>query len=732
MGFSALFCLNAGVRPTVFMTSSSPRPVSSNAARPPMLAATSLWFGFTVLLSAFLLFQIQPLISKVILPWYGGTPAVWTTCMLFFQCLLYLGYDYSHTLTSVKPFAKSGKLQATIHLTLLASTVLFLNIVPDQRTVPAADQSPAIQILWTLSGAVGLPYFLLATTGPLVLRWFSVVSPGASPYRLYALSNAGSLLALLSFPFLMEPFFSISSLDRLWCFAFYAFSAGLCVCMWKLRAAGTSSTLLAEDSTEVAQSTAQVASSVTFRSRLTWFALSFLSCLALLAETNEICQDVAVIPFLWIAPLSLYLLSFILCFEHERWYQRKLFGPLTGALLLAVCWVQSFGSQTHLILQVAIYFSALFSIFMLCHGELAASKPAPRDLTKFYLTIAAGGAAAGLFAGLAAPILFPGYWEHYLTLVGTSLLAIFVWMDSQGWLSGKRHAPLWSLGVVVLLAVAIITVTASAVQTYLRSVETLRSFYGVLEVEDDPVENARLLRHGRIIHGLQLKALPSVPTMYYGYRTGVGLTLDAIRETTPRPLRIGLVGLGAGTMAGYGQQGDVFRFYEINPQVVKIAESQFSFLKNSDASIEHVAGDARLSLEAESPQSYDLLVLDAFSGDAIPTHLLTQEAFEIYKRHLSEKGLIAFHVSNLHFDLTRVTDGLARSNDLASTVIETAPIRDPETGAPLMSSPGSRWVILGKRDAIPDRIRKAGRGDKSTAPVLWTDDFSNLFQVLAW
>ncbi len=652
--------------------------------------------------------------------------------MLFFQCLLFLGYNYSHTLTSVKPFAASAKLQTAIHLALLTSTLLLLNIVPDQRSVPQADQSPAIQILVTLSRAVGMPYFLLATTGPLVLRWFSVVSPGASPYRLYALSNAGSLLALLSFPFLMEPFFSTSSLDRLWCFTFYAFSAGLCVCMWKLRAVCPASAVSADQSLNVSHGAAQVATSVTFRSQAKWFALSFLSCLALLAETNEICQDVAVIPFLWIAPLSLYLLSFIVCFEHERWYQRKLYGPLTGALLLAVCWVQSFGAQTHLMLQVAIYFSALFSIFMLCHGELAACKPAPQDLTKFYLTIAAGGAAAGLFAGLAAPVIFPGYWEHHITLVGTSLLANFVWMDSQGWLSGKGRAPLWSLGVVVMLAVAIITVTASSVQTYLRSVETLRSFYGVLEVEDDPVENARLLRHGRIIHGLQLKALPSVPTMYYGYRTGVGLTLEAVRETSLRPLRVGLVGLGVGTMAAYGQQGDVFRFYEINPQVVTIAESQFSFLKNSEAVIEHVPGDARLSLEAESAQSYDLLVLDAFSGDAIPTHLLTQEAFEIYKRHLSEKGVIAFHVSNLHFDLTRVTDGLARSNGLESTVIETAPIRDPETGVPLMSSPGSRWVVLGERDAIPDRIRQVGRAGKTNSPVLWTDDFSNLFQVLAW
>lgn len=708
---------------------------SSPASDPPSgskIATTSLWFGFTVLFSAFLLFQIQPLISKVILPWYGGTPAVWTTCMLFFQCLLYLGYDYSHTLTSVKPFSKSTKLQAAIHLTLLAITILSLNIVPDQRSVPAAEQPPAIQILWTLARAVGLPYFLLATTGPLVLRWFSVVSPGASPYRLYALSNAGSLLALLSFPFLMEPFFSISSLDRLWCFAFYTFSIGLCVCMWKLRAASVSLSLSAGDSPDSAHNNSQATSSVPFRSRLKWFALSFLSCLALLAETNEICQDVAVIPFLWIAPLSLYLLSFILCFEHDRWYQRKLFGPLTGALLLAVCWVQSFGSQTHLMLQVAIYFSSLFSIFMLCHGELAASKPASRDLTKFYLTIAAGGAAAGLFAGLAAPVIFPGYWEHYVTLVCSSLLAIFVWMDSQGWLCGARRAPLWSLSVVVMLAVAITTVTASAVQTYLRSVETLRSFYGVLEVEDDAVENARLLRHGRIIHGLQLKALPSVPTMYYGYRTGVGQTLEAIREEASRPLRVGLVGLGVGTMAAYGRQGDVFRFYEINSQVVTIAESQFSFLKRSAATVEHIVGDARLSLEAEEAQSYDLLVLDAFSGDAIPTHLLTQQAFEIYRRHLTPTGLIAIHISNLHFDLTRVTDGLARSNDLESAIIETAPILDPQTGAPLMASPGSRWVILGQPGTLPERIRKAGRDGKTTAPVLWTDDFSNLFQVLAW
>ncbi|MBL8814127.1 MAG: fused MFS/spermidine synthase [Planctomycetaceae bacterium] len=729
-------------------SSYSPDRDSSPLPAPQDLPQSAFWFGLTVLLSAFLLFLIQPLISKVILPWYGGTPAVWTTCMLFFQCLLYLGYHYSHVLTSVRPFSESTRWQVLTHIVLLCATVGFLNIVPDLRSIPTSQQSPTLQILWTLTRSVGLPYFLLATTGPLLLRWFTSVCPGKSPYRLYALSNTGSLVALLSFPFLLEPFLSISSLDQIWCVTFYCFAGGLSVCIRMLfrsvaplprdhvsgEAAEAATSSLPSTKTVSGsgrKSAKDLTATSSFRVRLKWLSLSFLSCLALLAETNEICQDVAVIPFLWIAPLSLYLLTFILCFEHDRWYQRKLFGPLTGVLLLAVCWVQSFGARTNLIVQVSIYFSALFCIFMLCQGELAASRPAPRELTRFYLTIAAGGALAGLFAGLIAPVIFPGYWEHYLTLIGSSFLSTYVWMDSQGWTTGQRRAPLWSLGVVVALAVAIITVTASAVQTYMNSIETARSFYGVLEVEDDAVENARLLRHGRIIHGLQLKALPSVPTMYYGYRTGVGLAMDALREGKSKTLRCGFVGLGVGTMAAYGLPGDSFRFYEINPQVVEIAESRFTFLKNSAATIEHVAGDARLSLEAEPPQSYDLLVLDAFSGDAIPTHLLTQQAFEIYTRHLSDKGLIAFHVSNLHFDLTRVTDGLARRNDWQSLVIETPEIRDPSTNVPLIASPGSRWVILGKNGTLPDALAKAGESRKSSDPVLWTDDFSNLFQVLA-
>ncbi|MDA1232213.1 MAG: fused MFS/spermidine synthase, partial [Planctomycetota bacterium] len=474
---------------------------------------------------------------------------------------------------------------------------------------------------------------------------------------------------------------------------------------------------------------------VGFGTYIVWFLLAMVASTMLLAETNEVCQDVAVIPFLWVVPLSLYLLSFILCFESDRWYRRNWYAPGTAVLVLGVCWLQSFGMNTFLPLQLAIYFGTLFAICMLCHGELARLRPDPRSLTAFYLTLSAGGAGGGLFVGLLAPVIFPAFWEHYLGLLAACLIAVIVYADHRGWTSEDRRPPMLWTGLAMALFVAVGTVFAAAIMNYSESIAMVRNFYGTLEVETDDIEDAIVLRHGRIMHGIQLKGIPSLPTMYYGFNTGVGRSIEELR-TRKMPLNIGFVGLGAGTLAAYGKEGDTFRFYEINEDVTHLAKQHFTFLKNCPSKIDIIPGDARLVLERESPQEFDLLVLDAFSGDAVPTHLLTQEAMQSYLRHLSADGLIAIHISNLHFDLRRVTDALAAASDLSAVTLETAPVIDAKTGTQSLIDPGSRWVLLARDPELLNRPRYKEIVVRDSLPadrqVLWTDDFSNLIEVLDW
>jgi hypothetical protein len=464
-----------------------------------------------------------------------------------------------------------------------------------------------------------------------------------------------------------------------------------------------------------------------------WLILSMVASTMLLAVTNEVCQDVAVIPFLWVVPLSLYLLSFILCFESDRWYRRSWYSLGTAILALAVCWLQSFGSRTWLPLQLMIYFGCLFSICMLCHGELARLRPSADSLTAFYLTLSAGGAVGGLFVGLLAPLIFPAFWEHSLGMIVSCVIAVFVYFDHRGWLQdGPQPPTMWKL-LAILLFAGLGTVFAAAVTSYTNAVAMVRNFYGVLEVQNDTIEDAVILRHGRIIHGIQLNEIPSFPTMYYGYNTGVGKAIEQLRERRT-PLKIGLVGLGAGTLAAYGQPGDMFRFYEINENVTRLAKQHFTFLKNCPSTIDVIHGDARLMLENETPQEFDLLVLDAFSGDAVPTHLLTEEAAKVYLQHLKPDGLIAIHISNLHFDLRRVTDGLAEVAKLQAITLETAPVIDRITGAQSLIEPGSRWVLMSREKSLLESDLYMRFLSQNMQPqrdkVLWTDDFSNLIEVL--
>lgn len=688
----------------------------------------------TVFLSAFLLFQIQPLISRLLLPSFGGAPAVWTTCMLFFQSLLFAGYLYSHLLVSRLSRTK----QAGLHAGLLVLACVLLQITPPAASAAETSGSPVLQILRLLLTTVGLPYFVLSTTGPLLLSWFAELCPGRSPHRLYALSNAGSLLALLSYPFVIEPLLALSGQTRSWQVVFVLFAcccAGVLLGGLKIvavRSAGAA----AGGSLPAAAAAGGVRPAIPWSLRFAWFGLSCLATVLLLAETAQICQDVAVVPFLWIVPLALYLLSFILCFESDRWYLRRWWCLVSAALLLALCYIQAFGTQSPLLLQLAVWFGSLGAVFMLCHGELARLRPGPDQLTLFYLTTAAGGACGGIAVGVLAPLLLPQYWEHDVGILAAALLALGVWFSERGWLQSRRP-PLPAAAAAMLLIVSILTVAAASVSGWLESLAVRRTFYGVLEVERDEVEDAVVLRHGRITHGLQFRGLPSVPTTYYGYETGVARAIAVLRERAQSGgggLKAGLVGLGTGTLAAYGRPGDRFVFYEIDSGVVQLAREQFRFLSDSAAEIEIIEGDARQQLEAQSPQQYQLLVLDAFSGDAVPTHLLTQEAVQLCRRHLAPGGILAIHISNLHLNLRRVTEGVAAAEGLATVSLLKAPGVDAETGQPLQSSPGSIWTLMAEEPETlrHDLFRSAERPLPQSLRVLWTDDYSNLLQLIRW
>ncbi len=598
--------------------------------------------------------------------------------MLVFQVLLFAGYAYAHLTTEyLKP-----RHQIALHMLLLVAAIAMLPIAPDVSWKPTNSDTPALRIMLLILACIGLPYFLLSATGPLVQCWFSRTHSGRSPYRLYALSNIGSLLALISYPFAFEPIFSVHTQSRIWSIAFAIF-AGLCAFSgFRMgRKSGSPVGNLAFDQPVFAATSPPMDRPTSGLTGL-WFLFAMTPSLLLLASTNQVCMDVAVIPFLWVLPLALYLLSFILCFDSDRWYSRRRFLVPTFASQLAAVYLATSGPSVPIVWQIATYFGALFCCCMTCHGELAALKPHPRFLTLYFLTISAGGAAGGLFVGLLAPILFVNYSELQVGIL--CFMIAFVCLR----LREDRIAlpiPNWgrTVAVAVILAIAVVGL-AQASKHQSGSIAASRNFYGVLKVTQshNPAKSISPLlelAHGRITHGTQFiePALHRTPTAYYAPNTGIGRLMQSASDRLSR--RVGIVGLGVGTLAAYGNIGDYFRMYEINPDVITTAQKYFTFLSDSPADQTIVTGDARLSLEFEPPQNFDILVLDAFSGDAIPVHLLTREAMLVYLKHLSHDGILACHISNLHFNLRPVIAGLAQDQGLSHRFIGSA--ADTQTAA---------------------------------------------------
>ncbi len=698
----------------------------------------------TIFLSAFLLFQVQPLVSKRILPWFGGSPAVWTTCMLFFQLLLLGGYVYAHLVGT----RLGQRRQVVVHLAVLGAAVLalpllFLPLWLGGAWKPSSPDSPTWRIAWLLAATVGLPFFALSSTSPLLQKWFTLARPQAQVYRLYALSNVGSLLALVTFPVVMEPLLSGRALAVAWAAGFAGF---VLLCAWSglgaLRAGVPVERPAGSDSAAAAPppQDARVPAPVW----LLWLLLPACASVMLLAVTNTVCQDIAVVPFLWVVPLGLYLLSFIICFDSERWYYRPVFWPLMIGAIGYMCRVLRAGAEADLIVQIGAFSLGLFACAMVCHGELVRLKPGPRNLTAFYLMVAAGGALGGVFVTLVAPLIFKTYVELHAGIWLSAAVALAALGYSlryrepdAAWARRLRRLPAelrWtgiSLAAACLVGLGVL-MAHLALRGRENTICTTRNFYGVLRVlekqADDPERHSFWLLHGRITHGVQYTgSLRREPVSYYGKKTGLGLALDYYPRRDG--IRVWAIGMGTATLAVYGQPGDLYRFFEINSNVVDLTKNKgyFTYFTDSPAHCEVVMGDGRLSIEREPPEErFDVLVLDAFSSDAIPVHLLTREAFEIYLRHMNPGGIIAVHISNRNLNLEPVVVGLADWFDLQMVSRETLTfgndVQWPTT-----------WILLTNNEeflATPE-VRD-GAEETTSHPCYWTDDFSNLFTIIRW
>ena len=671
-------------------------------------------YAATIFLSSFLLFLVQPLIARQILPWFGGTAAVWTTCMLFFQTLLLAGYAYAHaTNAMLRP-----RTQALLHSVLLAVALALLPIAPGDSWKPGGAEEPITRILLVLTATVGLPYLLLASTSPLLQAWFTRARPGVDPYRLFAVSNLASLLALVGYPLLVEPFFGNRE-QVVWWSALFAVFAVLCaVLAWSV-SSGRQQEETLETENIVAPRRADY---------LLWLALSATGSVMLLAVTNHVTQNVAAIPLLWLAPLTLYLLTFILAFEGGilgfNLYRVEIFWVVVLAGLGGMAWLLvDTKYQFDLWVQIGMFLSGLFIACMFCHGELYRARPAARHLTAFYLTISAGGAIGGLLVAVVAPLAFNAHYELGLALIALALLA------------AVRFAPVnriarWASLVALLAVAACAAYEGSRFQKDVLF--SARNFYGVIRVKEygapGGTYHMRRLVHGVIMHGEQDMTDDGrrKPTTYYQPTSGVGAALAA--KQAKGAMRVGVIGLGTGTLAAYGRKGDTFRFYDINPQVIAIARSEFTFLPDSEAAIEVALGDARLNLEREAPQGFDLLAVDAFSSDAIPVHLITKEALGVYLRHMKPDGIVAFHVSNRFLSLVPVVARLAREQGAHAVLVSDRGKEGDDDHTT------TDWVLV-SRDA---RALEAPE-IKAVSPEApeekdnwrtWSDDYSNLVQIL--
>jgi hypothetical protein len=695
-------------------------------------------FVLSIFISAFLLFEVQPMISRYILPFFGGTPAVWSTVQLFFQVFLTAGYAYAYWLIS----RISIKKQAWVHISLLVMSVSLVVVLgylwpspvtPDASWKPTSVDTPIQDIFKLLLVTVGLPFFLLSTNSPLMQAWFSRSLPGRSPYWLYALSNIGSLLGLLAYPFLIEPNLTLRAQGWMWAggYLLFALLAG-----YTAFSSNRTNKIFVPKVPEAVTPTS-VSVKLSMQSQVLWILLSGLGTTLLLAVTSQITQEVAAIPMLWVLPLSIYLLTFILVYSNERWYSRKLFGVLMIAASLTFLWSLVSVDGNFIARTTACCFFLFVSV-MICTGETYRLRPDPSHLTRFYLMTSIGGALGGVFVTLVTPVIFKGYWEMIIAfgLILALVLSLFVTRKSTDQELHTRFIFNIMVSLTILLVGAFSLYGLLGRNTY-GDVFQARNFYGVIRVKevypDDPVWQGYNVSHGVTIHGMQfsMPAMRNIPTTYYARKSGIGLAI----LNNPRyghGMRVGLLGLGIGTLAAYAQPGDSYRLYDINPIMVDLAQGEggyFSYLADSPAQKTVILGDARISLENELATSgsnnFDLLVLDVFSSDSVPVHLVTKEAFSIYLKHLAPGGILGANISTRYLDLVPVMWQLSKYYHLTMVVI-------PTEGDGKIASP-SLWVSMSRTSSKfrrPLSPRVSSHWMAIPDIRLWTDDFSNLFQIL--
>jgi hypothetical protein len=669
-------------------------------------------YGAAIFLSAFLLFAIEPMAAKQLLPALGGSSAVWITCLVFFQSFLLFGYLYAHALAR----RAQSSWPSHLHLGLLALAAILLAAGRRPDLNRAADH-PVAAIFTVLSLTIGLPFLLLASTSPLLQDWWARQQQSRIPWRLFALSNAGSLLALLLYPSLIEPHLTLSRQRMAWRWGF-ALYACLCAGLaWRAR----SSISLPKPEAPPADAAPRFST----RARVLSFSLPAAAAMQLCAVTSHISQNIAAIPLLWILPLAVYLITFILAFEFPRLYRQWIVIGMLSVLLASLGLMLSTPDVSFpIVLNIGFFLAELFFACYFCHAETYALRPArSSEGTLFYLLIAAGGTAGTFFIGILCPLLFSANYDFALAFLATAALAV-----AATWLNGWRQRLLWSAGTAALLVLVIMLHNAYARETLLEE----RNFYGALRVTEShyppQAHTVRTLFNGAIQHGTQWFApeFRRTPTTYYPAGSGIGFALRFCCGDRPR--NIGIIGLGAGTIAAYGRPGDRIRFYEINPAVLPIAQHLFTYLRDSQAQIAFASGDARLSLTAEPPQRFDVLAVDAFSGDAIPVHLLTTQAIEVYRRQLAPGGILAFNVSNQYLDLPPEIAALARASGMQARLFNTQANED-------RGEFQASWVLVSESAdffrqpvvAATARVIRLQPGVRA-----WTDDYSSLLPILQW
>jgi hypothetical protein len=718
-------------------------------------------FAGAIFLSAALLFAVQPMFTKMVIPKLGGSPSVWSVAMVFFQAVLLAGYAYAHLLTSYLP----GKRSVVVHLVVMAAALFFLPLaIAPWWGRPPADATAALWLIGLFAVSIGLPFFALSANGPLLQAWFARTDhpAAANPYFLYAASNIGSFLALVSYPFLVEPFSRLGQQTVAWTVLFVALIVLIAWCGW----------LMLRAPLPAVTTTAQTPSAPpTWRDAAIWIVLAAVPSALLISVTSYISTDIAAAPFMWVIPLALYLMTFVIVFSTRPILPHSWMVAIEPVFIVALVGVMVFEIRKYPLWLLVLNVVAFFVIALVCHGELSCRRPAARHLTAFYMWMSTGGVIGGIFAGLIAPNIFTWVAEYPALIVlailcrpglamPTDTKTRLLWLAAAAVVAVAAYPGLteryvtdenvfnWTIGAMLVIAglvsreplpfaavIAVAFIIGHAYKPDAEQRETMRSFFGVHKITETTDGQYRVFLHGTTIHGAERlrddagNPITDKPPMitYYHPNSPMGVTVKAVRARVNGPIKVAVVGLGTGTFACHAEPGDSFTFYEIDASVQKMARdpNHFSYISRCAPNVPIVLGDARLTL-AEAKDKYDLIVLDAFTSDAIPIHLMTREAMAIYLNALAPHGIVLMHISNRHMELATVVAGIAHVNGLASRVNNRGS-RDGEDDAKYIFT--STVVISAREEADFGTLLE----DQDWTPIeppagqrIWTDDYSNV------